>query len=300
MSVRDKWGRKDLRFFYDNLVDFAEILTTEQLGELVKKTLEFTIDGTIYERDDFNDSGLYLAYKQTCNLQSNLGEKYSEKIEKLTENGRKGGEAKSNKNKQLLANATVKVKEKVKEKEKEKDKDTVDSFSWFDSLWELYPLRRGKDKITDDVLAELEAVGEDTLRECIKNYESDRADNPTRATMNGSTFFLGRYKDYLPGVYEPMKRAPSAEEKKAKTVKENNRGKLAELKREYKAIQAELDGIDRKQDRDRYHALRDKETFLEGQIAKLEQRLEPPMGPPDVLPKKDPPIDPFFRHYRPQ
>lgn len=275
VSVKDKWGRKDLHLFYDNLIEYTEVLSPEQLGVLLQRVIEFSIDGTIYESSDFNDSGMYLAYKQTCNLQSNLGEKYAEKVAKLIENGRKGGEAKSNKNKQLVANATVKVKEKVKDKDKEKDKG--DSFSWFDSLWNEYPLKRGRDKITAEVLEELEQVGEETLRECIRNYEIDRADNPTRATMNGSTFFLGRYKDYLPEVFAPVKKAPTEKETKNASNRKANREKLTKLQQEHDRYTERLERIDKRKNKDEYFRIKEALTSIDGTISKLSEQLGIPV-----------------------
>ena len=266
MSLRDSWGRKDIKFFYDNLSEYLEILTDEELGILLRKTIDFTVNGITCKRDDFNNSALYLAYRQSCNLQVNLGEKYEHKSKVNTENGRKGGEANA---KRIEANASD--KDKDKDKDKEKDKDLL---LWFESLWKEYPLKRGKDKITIEDIESLQAIGKEKILGAIANYEKDRTENPTRATMHGSTFFQGSYKDYLPGVYEPIRKAVTEEEAKAEENKGKDRESLKELEKELAEIQAKLGKVDRGKDRETYNRLRDREAIVLEQIERIRNRIE--------------------------
>lgn len=76
--------------------------------------------------------------------------------------------------------------------------------AFFDLLWDLYPCKKGKSKVSNKALKEINSVGFETMKECIERYVNNKPD--WQAWQNGSTFFNGGYKDYLiPEQTEPKK-----------------------------------------------------------------------------------------------
>lgn len=67
--------------------------------------------------------------------------------------------------------------------------------AFFDSVWELYPNKKGKSKVGKKAIEELQELGYDKLKQCIDAYVSQKPD--WQQWQNGSTFFNGGYKDYL-------------------------------------------------------------------------------------------------------
>ena len=69
----------------------------------------------------------------------------------------------------------------------------------FDTLWRLYPKKRGKSAVSKKALKELEKAGIETVKKAIECYKEEIRKNHTedQYIMNGSTFFNGRWQDYL-------------------------------------------------------------------------------------------------------
>lgn len=77
---------------------------------------------------------------------------------------------------------------------------------FFDSLWELYPCKKGKSKVSKKAMSELQEIGFDRIKQCIENYIAQKPD--WQNWQNGSTFFNGGYKDYLePEAIKPAESA---------------------------------------------------------------------------------------------
>lgn len=68
---------------------------------------------------------------------------------------------------------------------------------FFESIWKEYPEKKGKSQISMTTKRKLHKVGEETLLRAIDNYKDDLRINDWKKPMNGSTFFNGRYEDYL-------------------------------------------------------------------------------------------------------
>ena len=110
------------------------------------------------------------------------------------------------------------------EREKEKEKDSknnnkcaskaqVDSF--FESIWELYPVKKGKGQVSDAKRKALYAIGYDAIKRAIDRYLNElQKDSSWRKAQNGSTFFNSGYVDYLDNNFVP-------DEKKATTTSKN-------------------------------------------------------------------------------
>lgn len=81
------------------------------------------------------------------------------------------------------------------EKEQEIDikKKSIDDF--FESIWKLYPNKKGKAQISLTVKTKLLKVGFDKLSNCIDRYKKTKPS--WQQYQNGSTFFNSGYVDYL-------------------------------------------------------------------------------------------------------
>lgn len=80
------------------------------------------------------------------------------------------------------------------------DKDKYKEY--IDQIWKMYPEKKGKKTAYDKIPKILKEIGYDKLVQCINNYVEDiniqRSNGfKTLNYMNGSTFFNGRYIDYL-------------------------------------------------------------------------------------------------------
>lgn len=130
-----------------------------------------------------------------------LNEKETEPYIKVTQNqvySRKN-EDNSRKNKNTSEEKSIK-KSKVKES-KEKNKKEIETF--FESVWQLYPNKKGKTQVSLKNKKELYDLGYETIKLAIKRYEEEyKKDEAWKEMLYGSTFFNGRYKDYLDGNYE--------------------------------------------------------------------------------------------------
>lgn len=95
---------------------------------------------------------------------------------------------------------------KVKES-KEKNKNTMctaDAHALFESLWKLYPEKKGKGKVSDAAKRRLLQIGFDEMSRAIDRYKAElEKDKDWRKTQNGSTFFNSGYVDYLDENYVP-------------------------------------------------------------------------------------------------
>lgn len=78
---------------------------------------------------------------------------------------------------------------------------------FFEELWKLYPLKKGKAKIKDSQKEKLFYIGIDELARAIKRYDGEVTDKTY--LQHGSTFFNGGYIDYIDANYQE-KPKPSA------------------------------------------------------------------------------------------
>lgn len=68
---------------------------------------------------------------------------------------------------------------------------------FFESIWKLYPNKRGKSKIKFTTKKELYRIGYEEMSRAIERYKADLKKTPWKNIQNGSTFFHGSYIDYL-------------------------------------------------------------------------------------------------------
>ena len=109
--------------------------------------------------------------------------------------------------------ANVSEADKDIDKEIERDKDInnvqkpskADIDRFFDSLWTLYPVKKGKGQVSDAKRKTLYAIGEAEMHRAVHRYLTElKKDADWRKPQNGSTFFNSGYVDYLDANFEPQ------------------------------------------------------------------------------------------------
>ena len=82
-------------------------------------------------------------------------------------------------------------------------KAEIDSF--FDSVWELYPVKKGKGQVSESKRKELYKIGFDEIERAIDRYLGElKKDSDWRKPQNGSTFFNSGHVDYLDKNFVPQ------------------------------------------------------------------------------------------------
>ncbi len=76
----------------------------------------------------------------------------------------------------------------------------------FEEAWKRYPKKRGKNQISDTKKREIAKVGLAAMLLAVERYQQEVENVEERYILNGSTFFRGRYKDYLGEDYIPISR----------------------------------------------------------------------------------------------
>lgn len=79
---------------------------------------------------------------------------------------------------------------------------------FFDYIWSLYPVKKGKGKVSESKRKTLYKVGADEMKRAIDRYLSELKKDDWRKPQNGSTFFNSGYVDYLDENFEPQAELP--------------------------------------------------------------------------------------------
>jgi predicted phage replisome organizer len=87
-------------------------------------------------------------------------------------------------------------------------KSEIDSF--FETVWKLYPNKKGKGQISDAKKKKLFEIGFNNLSNAILRYKQELAKDEWRKEQNGSTFFNSGYEDYLDVNYVPSENKPQS------------------------------------------------------------------------------------------
>lgn len=91
--------------------------------------------------------------------------------------------------------------------EKNKNKNRIDKENisivqdFFESIWNLYPNKRGKGQVKDTQKKKLYDIGFEEMKRAINRYKDDLQIETWRKPQNGSTFFNSGYVDYLDKNY---------------------------------------------------------------------------------------------------
>lgn len=98
----------------------------------------------------------------------------------------------------------------------------------FEALWQLYPNKRGKKEVSQRVRRKLMAVSVETMQRAIARYTAELEEaSYARQWLNGSTWFNGRYEDYLDEVYTP---APKVQPKPVQPAPKSARGYAVQMR----------------------------------------------------------------------
>lgn len=99
-------------------------------------------------------------------------------------------------------NAPVVKESKVKDKN---NMCKADALALFERLWKLYPVKKGKGKISDAQKMKIARIGYEEMARAIERYKQYVDSIDYLPYQNGSTFFNSGYVDYLDANYEPGK-----------------------------------------------------------------------------------------------
>lgn len=80
--------------------------------------------------------------------------------------------------------------------------------NFFETIWKLYPNKKGKGQVSDTKKKVLYEIGMEEMTRAIDRYKTDLAKEDWRKPQNGSTFFNSGYVDYLDANYEPLNVKP--------------------------------------------------------------------------------------------
>jgi DNA replication protein DnaD len=79
----------------------------------------------------------------------------------------------------------------------------IEANNLFETLWKLYPNKKGKGQVSDTQKRKIAKVGYDEMARAIERYQKDlKKDADWRKPQNGSTFFNSGYEDYLDVNYQ--------------------------------------------------------------------------------------------------
>ncbi|MBN7575438.1 hypothetical protein C1H57_08455 [Clostridium sp. 2-1] len=71
-----------------------------------------------------------------------------------------------------------------------------------EEIWNMYPNKRGKAQAIKKIPSILKKYGKDQLSRCVERYSNEVKGKESQFILNGSTFFNGRFEDYLDNNYK--------------------------------------------------------------------------------------------------
>ncbi|WP_061313703.1 hypothetical protein [Clostridium botulinum] len=80
---------------------------------------------------------------------------------------------------------------------KRKIKENIYSANDIEDIWNLYPNKKGKSIAIKKIPKLLNKYGKEQIERCIARYSKEVEGKEKQYILNGSTFFNGRYEDYL-------------------------------------------------------------------------------------------------------
>lgn len=103
---------------------------------------------------------------------------------------------------------TIEEKKEIKKGRNNNNLCKNDASELFETLWKLYPNKRGKTQVTNKDKQKLLEIGLEEMTRAIERYKKYiEANKDWYRPKNGSTFFKGGYEDYLGDDYEEIKQA---------------------------------------------------------------------------------------------
>ena len=100
------------------------------------------------------------------------------------------------------------------EKNRPSQPSKADVNAFFESIWELYPVKKGKASVSDTKRKALFKIGYEQMERAINRYLTElKKDASWRKPQNGSTFFNSGYVDYLDENFTPDQTVGGRKEK---------------------------------------------------------------------------------------
>lgn len=83
-----------------------------------------------------------------------------------------------------------------------KDSNYIYSANEIEIIWKMYPNKKGRAQAIKKIPKIVKKIGKEQMIRCIKRYSKEVVGKEKQYILNGSTFFNGRYEDYLDWNYE--------------------------------------------------------------------------------------------------
>lgn len=94
-------------------------------------------------------------------------------------------------------------KEPASDKPTKKQKTQTEADEFFETLWEMYPRKKGKGSVKPAQRRKLYAIGIEEMTRAVERYRQYIAGKDEQYIQYGSTFFNSGYVDYLDKNYQP-------------------------------------------------------------------------------------------------
>lgn len=94
-------------------------------------------------------------------------------------------------------------KEPVSDKPTKKQKTQTEADEFFKTLWEMYPRKKGKERVKPAQRKKLYAIGMEEMTRAVERYRQYIAGKDKQYIQYGGTFFNSGYVDYLDENYQP-------------------------------------------------------------------------------------------------
>ena len=89
------------------------------------------------------------------------------------------------------------ISDKAKKKKEKQKQHQAEIDEFFEKVWKIYIRKEGKNSVTKAAKEEIFQLGYDRMEKCIQNYAKQKEGSDKQYILMGSTFFNGRYRDYL-------------------------------------------------------------------------------------------------------
>ncbi|MGE5633378.1 MAG: replication protein [Caulobacteraceae bacterium] len=124
-------------------------------------------------------------------------------------NGTSTEERKQDTTEEQLFHTTVEehFHQQINTLKKELKKNEHEEF--FESIWKLYPKKKGKGQVSDNQKKKLFRIGIEEMTRAIERYKKEKAETDMQYWQNGSTFFNSGYIDYLDANYVEAEEKPT-------------------------------------------------------------------------------------------
>jgi len=196
-------------FYSDNFMTGTMFFTDEQVGKYIRLLCAQHLHGHLskkhmlticnsHDKDIFNkfildSDGLY--YNKRLDEEINKRKNFTESRRTNALGKKKKTKASAKHMLQHMGNGNGDINIY-----KNKNKRIVNEF--FESIWKLYPRKKGKGQISDAQKKKLHLIGYEILSMCIDRFCKDHIGKDEKFIMYGSTFFNSGYVDYLDSNYD--------------------------------------------------------------------------------------------------